>query len=569
MNDSLTRFRAGIVFALTTALSLLIIKFMKLVPVGVDDANILFVYSKHLAMGEGLVYNIGGERVEGFSSMAWMLLTAPGYLLSDFPYALFLALNVLLVGSALSSALLFIEARSSGPMVTRFIPFSLSGLIFLAWFIASPSFFIWTVNSLLETGLWAALLLVTTVQLLKVIARDETTQRDIWMFAFLLAAQLLTRPEAFAWALTFGALLLLTLRAQGVNGKSLIMQLGLVAGFAALTFGLLVLFRLWYFGYPLPNTYYAKVTPDKLYNLRFGAIYLIQFVQASPVIAPIILLALIGALRNLSAALRTVFTVNNSMGQSQLTEFALSGIVLSGLTIPVLMGGDIFGAYRFYQPLWPMFILLVICFRYPDSWRFSWSPVASLSIFAAAVLVITYTNSVRWPALSKDPERVVHLFELSARQMRVAKNLHTLFAGTEHGLPSVGASAAGGIKIVYRGNVVDTMGLNFTPMAHHDGDKKGVRGHAAFDEGVFWEHAPLLFEPQPCPRKAPLNRIKDPHGWWYRIYRGLTDDERFQQHYAHIVIDIPDNGEQICTYMDRAWLTELQADGSYSIQQID
>ena len=34
--------------------------------IGVDDANIFFTYGKHLAEGHGLVWNVGGERVEGY-----------------------------------------------------------------------------------------------------------------------------------------------------------------------------------------------------------------------------------------------------------------------------------------------------------------------------------------------------------------------------------------------------------------------------------------------------------------------------------------------------------------------
>ena len=36
---------------------------------GIDDANIYFVYARNLANGHGFVYNIGGERVEGFTSL--------------------------------------------------------------------------------------------------------------------------------------------------------------------------------------------------------------------------------------------------------------------------------------------------------------------------------------------------------------------------------------------------------------------------------------------------------------------------------------------------------------------
>ncbi|MEO0601062.1 MAG: hypothetical protein AAF211_06475, partial [Myxococcota bacterium] len=43
----------------------------------IEDAAITFAYSKHLAMGEGLVPFIGGERVEGYSNPAWTFFLAP------------------------------------------------------------------------------------------------------------------------------------------------------------------------------------------------------------------------------------------------------------------------------------------------------------------------------------------------------------------------------------------------------------------------------------------------------------------------------------------------------------
>ena len=44
--------------------------------VGYDDANIFLVYARNIAGGHGFVYNVGGERVEGFTSPAWVLLCA-------------------------------------------------------------------------------------------------------------------------------------------------------------------------------------------------------------------------------------------------------------------------------------------------------------------------------------------------------------------------------------------------------------------------------------------------------------------------------------------------------------
>src|SRR5262245_15180176 len=41
-----------------------------------DDAYISFRYARNLADGHGLVFNPGGERVEGYSNFLWVLILA-------------------------------------------------------------------------------------------------------------------------------------------------------------------------------------------------------------------------------------------------------------------------------------------------------------------------------------------------------------------------------------------------------------------------------------------------------------------------------------------------------------
>src|ERR1043166_6070025 len=43
-----------------------------------DDAFIAFRYARNLAMGHGLVFNPGFERVEGYTNFLWVLLLAAG-----------------------------------------------------------------------------------------------------------------------------------------------------------------------------------------------------------------------------------------------------------------------------------------------------------------------------------------------------------------------------------------------------------------------------------------------------------------------------------------------------------
>jgi len=569
MRDSLIKLHMGLMLVITLLLSYLAMRLMHIPPVGIDDANILFVYSKHFAAGEGLVYNLGGQRVEGFSSMLWMLVTAIGFVFTDYPYPFFLTLNVLLVGGALGYTVHFVEQNFGDVSGYSALPLSLPGLLFMAWIIASPGYLLWTVTSLMETGLWSMLLLSQTIFLLKIIGYGRISANAVAIFAGLNSALILTRPEGIAWALVFITLIFLVARVQQMRPRQLLKTVGLIAGFSALTFILLTLFRLGYFGYPLPNTYYVKMTPDRLYNLRFGLGYLFQFIAANPLVALFVVAATVGFLRNLPMAVRALLAQHASIDLGRVSEFVLASVLLTGTLLPVMMGGDIFGAFRFYQPLWPLFILILFYLPLPQGlWR-AGNAMFRLTIFAGCLIVVTYASTVRWPDLSSDRARIVHLFQLSDRQMLTGSYLHRLFDGYE-GLPSAGASAAGGLKMGYAGRVIDLMGLNFIPMAHHDSSKKGIRGHAAFNKEVFWQYPPDLLEPTLCRLKGPpVNNYTDPANWIYRIYRGLTLDKRFTQNYAFVAMDVPGEDRRICTYMRREMLADLRADGGYQIQLVD
>ena len=65
--------------------------------IGVDDAQIYLVYMQNLADGYGFVYNVGGEYVEGFTSLLWTLIGALIALVHlPLEYTL-LSINVLLI----------------------------------------------------------------------------------------------------------------------------------------------------------------------------------------------------------------------------------------------------------------------------------------------------------------------------------------------------------------------------------------------------------------------------------------------------------------------------------------
>jgi energy-coupling factor transporter transmembrane protein EcfT len=90
---------------------------------------------------------------------------------------------------------------------------------------------------------------------------------------------LLTRPESLLWVSIFTGILLVrkiwTDRIWHALKELLPLFLSIVVTMSGLT-----VFRLSYFGYPLPNTYYAKVSPSLFYNFSRGIPYFIKYFQS-------------------------------------------------------------------------------------------------------------------------------------------------------------------------------------------------------------------------------------------------------------------------------------------------
>src|ERR1700712_255144 len=65
--------------------------------IGIDDANIYFIYMKNFANGYGFEYNRGGEHVEGFTSLLWTLTGAVFFRFTSQPEIILLIINILIV----------------------------------------------------------------------------------------------------------------------------------------------------------------------------------------------------------------------------------------------------------------------------------------------------------------------------------------------------------------------------------------------------------------------------------------------------------------------------------------
>ncbi|MEM7203438.1 MAG: hypothetical protein AAF628_24455 [Planctomycetota bacterium] len=208
-----------------------------------DDAYISFRYSLNLVEGHGLVYN-PGERVEGYSNFLWVLMAAATIALGLAPEIPANALGIA-SGATILLSLVALSRRGSGwlhPLVW----------VAPACLAANRTFTAWSTGAL-ATQFFAALVLLA---LLAYLAERRSSASRPAVSALLFAAAALTRPEGplfFAIAAAFFAADVFVLGRRRVG--SLAMWLTLFA----LVVGTHVAWRWSYYGYPLPNTYYAKV----------------------------------------------------------------------------------------------------------------------------------------------------------------------------------------------------------------------------------------------------------------------------------------------------------------------
>ena len=473
--------------------------FIPFAGLGIDDANIFFVYGRHIREGFGFVYNTGGERVEGFTSLAWVLVCAGAFFFRS-PEKTLLLFNTLMISLVLTAFFIRLARQEQDGRKGVFIP--LTALAMLAWVFTSPEYFSWCVLSLMETGLWSAMLIACLVTL----AGSACGSRACGaLFPVFLGVLLLVRPESMAWGAGFVALrFLLALVQSGAFRNALSRALPSALAYG-IVLGGLTAFRLLYFGFPFPNTYYAKVSPDRLYSLQEGWNYfsaflktdgwILWFVAAAALVA--VAWTLVGGI---SIFRRRCLRLNEWDVMAYLASIGC----LVGLAIPIWVGGDHFASFRFFQPIWPLLpVPLLYIFtrstrwladritprREPASNRLRWV-AAGINLLLALLLARSFLLSAgaHWNQLEKTSLNVD--FEVAHDGRLFGEALNRLFDGMPP--PSVGAITAGGFKFSYTGEVVDLMGLNNVAMGHAPGERKGIKNHAAFNKEVFYQLQPNI-----------------------------------------------------------------------------
>lgn len=300
-----------------------------------DDAFISFRYAQNLALGHGLVYNVG-ERVEGYTNFLWTVMAAGVLRLGGdlvlWSHASGVLLGLLIVGGTY---------RVAEPLIGP--PWGLVAALLTG---TSQSLLLYTARGAgLETGLFTLLALAGGGAYL---ARERLGPRALIVAGLAFGLAALTRPEGLLlFALTaLHAGFTAVMRQPGGPAERLRATLppllALGAPFLAL-FGPYFLWRLSYYGDLLPNTFYAK-TGGGLKQIERGLAYAGSF--ALTIGGPLLLMIAAPWLRSWRAVLASW------RGYALLVTLIYSAYIIG-------VGGDHFRGERFFVPLVPWFALLI------------------------------------------------------------------------------------------------------------------------------------------------------------------------------------------------------------------
>jgi arabinofuranosyltransferase len=427
----------------------------------VDDAYISFRYAHNAARGYGLTFNVGERRVEGYTNFLWTVIMIPVFWLGLPVHTTSIVLGML---CALGCIVLLVRSRAI-PSQSRWL-----GIIAALLLAADGSFALWAVGGL-ESPLFAFLVLSGVLAYVREL---DTSQTDgpgrlptsgAW---FALAA--MARPEGL---LVYGLTGLHQAGTRLIRDRKLVthhdwQRLGLFALIWAPWFA----FRWRYYGYPLPNTFYAKVTlSDSADQRARGLDYLATFIR--------IHLGHISLLIAFLPLLRKRWRLWNSY---------LILIVLAYGAYIGYVGGD-WSVGRFFVPLMPLYYTLlagglVVAGQWLaaqlERWR-TVPPWIARSLAALAVIALVggmfFQSSIRG-------EKALFLDRFDAQlagraRTTMGKWLH------EHIEPDayIAVDAAGQIPFYSDLRTLDLYGLNDLTIAHRQVEAmgQGTPGHEKMD----------------------------------------------------------------------------------------
>ncbi len=505
------RMPAGISLALLAIILgvLFVLQLRHFSPFMTDDAYISLRYSQRLLQGHGLTWN-DLRPVEGYTNFLWVLICAGlGALGMPLPFAAHL---LGIVTTLLVLVALIVYVYRNYPARLHFI----SALIAGSAMVLSSPFSMWSLGGL-EQPLLACTLMWAALQMLGWLDEAEPSTRTAMGIGLLLGLACISRADAALFTAAFYPAAVI---ADGISVRSVVSRARILP-LPILFFVGQLIFRKMYYHEWLPNTAYVKVafTGHRLYT---GIRYVCYAIRTDIVF---LLLVAIGSYALWRA------------GRKKAVVFLLTVGTIWTVYLAVI-GGDIFPAYRHFEPLIALFGFLVAgCGLLLVDRAGAWKRGVMAGVLVLTALVATSD------AMS-DQEH----WELEGESLGLF--LHQAF-GAQQALLS--SDAAGVVPFYAELPVLDPLGLNDYHIAHEASRVRGHGwvGHELGDGKYILDKKPDLLLFSSFEDDSPGFPADDQ----------IVSDPRFAQYYQEVRFDTPQ------PHAIRAMMYIRRVDGRIGIQE--
>jgi arabinofuranosyltransferase len=494
-----------------------------------DDAYISFVYARNLAEHGELTFNLG-ERVEGYSNFSWTVLLAAGMALGVSP-----ELSSRGLGTLCGVLVLLVVGRLTRRALGE--PESPWAALPPALLALSSGFACWSSGGL-ETQLFTLLVVAAmdrfaAAGLARATGEFAAERRAFRQLGALLAVAAMTRPEGLLVAAVIGGsaaaanLVRARRTSRAAEPRSSLLaalvpppQRATLGWFLALWTPWL-LWRLWYYGWPFPNTYYVKAhgpwQPPELaaqmwrngvYYLRFwleqtGLLWLFPVALAGLFAAPLARVARRSS-REGAAAPAERGGAHEAGDVARSLQATLGAFALAYLLYTVSVGGDFMGLHRFIMPVFAVAAIgltLGLALLLPLAFDQLGSPSARrlASLLVALVLLIAFAakqraltvESVRWGRFDADRgiDPPAFLMVYTRDRAEIGKALRPCLRPDDFSV----VGGAGAQPYFARMRAIDVFGLVSEDVAHRAPRIRARAGHTKFaSDALLLERDPTF-----------------------------------------------------------------------------
>lgn len=422
-----------------------------------EDAFIVYRYSMNMATGNGPVFN-PGDRVEGYSDFLWMVLLSIIYWLTGVS----IPTTARIIGSLSAIICIYITYRLCYKLTSDYYASVIASFI-----VSSSGVFAAYGTSGLETPLFTLLL---TLTFLLYTYRDIEYNVNWFGVGLLIGLSTMARPEGILLLFVFMSVILVSPDYSQNRSRHV--------GKLLSSYGILILpwflWRVLYYGYVIPNPISAKSGMNLIYQIQLGLEYLINFICVN---GPLMLIIAIYFVLNRKKFKDIILQMSH---HQKLIFYS----IIVYVTFVVSVGGDWMPALRFFAPIMPILVVLIISLWAMSDACPKTSSRGGLIIFLI-VAWISFGISIHYenmrPAIREGNNHVEALSQ-------IGKWLNITLPNTT----KIAVHANGALSYYSKLDTIDMLGLTDRHIAREGFRLRwgGAAGHSAYDYGYVAKQRP-------------------------------------------------------------------------------